>query len=167
MILHYDRIRDEIKRRWEEEDRVPSLETGVVDVRQDLFDYRDSHVVKDQKIPLWYKKAIAKRLFHDEPEAVKAEVRAHREAWHCGLGKTVRTDDEDERLQLVREYNKYVRIRLYHHPQSHVFSPRNVPALNRSIATVLRNAEQKCSAKGITWLACPAPSKGGKPSGHL
>jgi len=115
MILHYDRIRDVITKRWEERDRVPSLEFSVTDVPEGLFDFRDSPVVKDQKIPLYYKKFVAKELYQDEPETVKAEVRAHREAWHCGLDKTVRTDDEDERLQLVREYDRYVSRRLHCH----------------------------------------------------
>ena len=44
---------------------------------------------------------------------------------------------------------------------------RNIPALNRNVATVLRNVERKCAGKGITWLACPKPSKGGKPVGCL
>ena len=108
MILHYDRIRETIAKRWEE-DRVASLEAKEVDLPNGLFDSRDSFSVKDQKIPINYKTSIARQLYEEEPEAVKVEVRAQREAWHPS-GRSVRTDDDEERLELVREYHKCVHI---------------------------------------------------------
>jgi hypothetical protein len=108
MILYYDdRIREIVVRRWAE-DRVPSLESRVeVPIPEDQIDPQDSFTMKDPKIPITYKTAVAQELYNAEPEVIKANVRSHREAYGPG-GKTVRTDDEDERLTLVREYQRYV-----------------------------------------------------------
>jgi hypothetical protein len=109
MVLYYDtRIREAVVKRWAE-DGVPSMESRhVVPVPENEIESQDSFLLKDQKIPIAFKIAIAQRLYDAEPEVIKAGVRSHREA--CGPGgKTVRTNDEDERLSLVREYQRYVR----------------------------------------------------------
>ncbi|KAF9782108.1 hypothetical protein BJ322DRAFT_1110992 [Thelephora terrestris] len=145
MILYYDsRIRQTVVESWAE-DGVPCLESRVeVNIPESEIEPHDSFTLKDPKIPISYKHAIARKLYDAESAAIKAEVRLQRETWHEN-GRTVRTTDEDERLSLVRDYQK------------------NFPALSRNIGNILRNAEHKCAAKGIAWLACPAPSKGGKP----
>jgi hypothetical protein len=108
MILYYDtRIRQVVVKRWAE-DRVPSMESRVeVTIPEGEIESHESFTLRDPKIPITYKNAIAEKLYKAESEVIKAEVRSQREAWHDG--KTVRTDDEDERLALVREYQKYVR----------------------------------------------------------
>lgn len=164
MTLHYaDKIRETVKERWKATGS-PGLQVGAVEGHE-LLDSRDDWLVKDPTIPITFKKAIARELFKGESEAFKCEIRAHIEAWTSD-GRTVRTNDEDERLELVRDYKKYVRSRLYRHHQHNVFPPRNVPLLARSIAKVLRNAEDTCSTKGITWLACPDPSNKGEIVAH-
>ena len=44
---------------------------------------------------------------------------------------------------------------------------QNIPALKCNIGVILRNVEYKCATKGIVWLACPSPVKGGKPVAYL
>ena len=107
MILYYDsRIREIIVKRWAE-DHVPNLEGRVeVNIPDNEIDSYDSFTLKDPKIPIAYKNAIAQELYDKESEVVKAKVRAQREAWHEN-GETVRTNDDGIRLELVREYDKY------------------------------------------------------------
>ena len=108
MILYYDtRIREAVVKGWEE-DRVPSMETNVdVDVPEKEIDPEDSFLMKDPKIPISYKNSIAQKLYEAESEAIKADVRLQQEVWHTN-GRTVHTEDENERLALVRQYQKYV-----------------------------------------------------------
>ena len=108
MILYYDsRIRDVVVKRWAES-RVPGLETGAeVNILENEIDSYDSFTLKDPKIPISFKNEIARKLYDAESEVIKANVRMHREAWNEN-GKTVRTDDEDLRQDLVREYKRYV-----------------------------------------------------------
>lgn len=123
MILYYDtRIRETVVRRWAE-DRVPSLESRVeVNTPESEIDPRDSFTMKDPKIPIAYKNAIAQQLYDAESEVIKTEVRLQREAWHVG-GTTVRTEDEEERVTLVREYQKYFNVLLCRQPKSDIISP--------------------------------------------
>ena len=166
MILYYDtRIREVVVKRWAE-DGVKSLESRVeVNIPEDEIEPCESYTLKDPKIPIAYKNAIAQKLYEAESETLKAEVRKQKEAWRNG--KTVRTDDEDERLELVRQYQKCVTVDTLTSQSDLPGFPRNIPALGRNIMIVLKNAERKCSAKGITWLACPSPAKGGQPVGFL
>ena len=107
MILYYDsRIREVVVERWSK-DRVLSLEgRAEVNIPENEIDSYDSFTLKDPKIPVAYKNAIAQELYDKESEATKAEVRAQREIWREN-GETVRTDDNEIRLELVREYDKY------------------------------------------------------------
>ena len=116
MILYYDtRIRETVVKRWAE-DRVPSLEYRVeLDIPEDEVEPCESYNMKDQKIPITYKNAIAQELYEAESEMIKMEVRSQREAWYEG-SRTVRTDDEDQREILVREYQRYVHSLLQRHP---------------------------------------------------
>jgi hypothetical protein len=112
MILYYEtRIRETVVKRWAE-DHVPSLESRD-EVREpdEEIEPHESFDLTDPKIPISFKNSIAQTLYNAEPEVFKAEVRRQREAWHSDNNvKTVRTNDEDERLTLVRQYQKYVRI---------------------------------------------------------
>jgi hypothetical protein len=166
MIMYYDdRIRPTILKRWAE-DGVPSLESRVeVNIPESQIERHESFTLKDYKIPVSYKVAIAQTMYEAESDAIKAEVRSQREAWHES-GRSVRASGEEERLSLVRDYHKYA-FTLLRCSRSDTFFSRNFPALSRNIGNILRNAEYKCAAKGIVWLACPAPSKGGKPVAFL
>ena len=108
MILYYDsRIRETVLKRWAE-DHTPGSESGVeVNIPETEIDPHESHDMKDSKIPISYKHAVAMELYENEPEEVKVEVRLQREAWSED-GRTVRTANEEDRLSLVREYQKYV-----------------------------------------------------------
>ena len=108
MILYYDsRIREAVAKRWAE-DRVPSMESNVVvNIPESEIDPHDSHLMKDPKIPISYKFSIAQKLYDAETEVIKAHVRSRRETWRDGA-TTVHTDDEAERLDLVRSYQKSV-----------------------------------------------------------
>ena len=109
MILYYDtRIRQTVVKRWAE-DRVASLESRVkVNIPEEEIEPHESFTLKDPKIPVSYKNAIAQKLYDAESEVIKAEVRKQREVWHSDhVLKTVRTDDDEERLTLVRQYQKY------------------------------------------------------------
>lgn len=168
MILYYDsRIRDAVVEGWAV-DRVERLEyRAEVNIPEDKIHPHDSYNFKDPKIPITYKNSVAQRLYAAESDVFKAHIRTQLEAWNDN-GTTVHTNDEDERLTLVREYHKYVRVlMLYHHTRSDVFFSRNNKALSRNVGVVLRNVERKCAAKGIVWLASPSPSKGGKPVAYL
>ena len=110
MILYYDaRIREIVVNEWAM-DRVEKLESRVeVNIPEEEIESHESFSLKDPKIPIAYKNAIAQRLYDAESEDIKVEVRKQREAWHSDYSlKTVRTSDEDERLELVRQYQRYV-----------------------------------------------------------
>lgn len=168
MILYYDsRIRDTVVKRWAAV-RVECLESRVeVNIPESEIEPHESYTYKDPKIPILFKAEIARELYVAESEAVKTNVRVQREAW-CENSKTVHTDDEDMRQDLVREYKRYaIHGFLRRNPQPDTHFPRNIPALSHNIGVVLRNVERKCAAKGIVWLACPSPLKDGKPVAYL
>ena len=167
MILYYDSwIRATVVKCWDE-DSVPGLEPQVeVNIPENEIEPHESYSLRDPKIPISYKKAIAQKLYEAESEVVKAEVRRQREVWREN-GTTIHTEDKDERKVLVREYQRCVYSLSKRYPQSNTLFSRNIPALSRNIGTVLRNAERKCAAKGIVWLSCPSPSRGGQPVAFL
>jgi hypothetical protein len=106
MILYYDtRIREVVVKCWAE-DQVECMEFGAeANVPENDIDPQDSFILKDLRIPIAYKTAIAQKLYAAESEVIKAEVRTQREAWQPG-GKTVRTNDEDEQRALVEEIQR-------------------------------------------------------------
>ena len=109
MTLHYDRIRQIVADSWAK-NRVESMESRVaVDIPENEIEPQDSFLMKDQKIPICFKNEIARKLYENESEEVKAEVRAMREAEKAGdPGRMGNNKSEVERLALVRRYNKYV-----------------------------------------------------------
>ena len=109
MTLHYDRIRQTIVDSWAK-DGVASLESNIrVNIPENEIEPQDSFLLKDQKIPICFKNEIARQLYEAESEVVKAEVRAKREAEKAGNpGRSANELLEDERLALVRRYEKYV-----------------------------------------------------------
>lgn len=176
MILYYDsQIQETVCKCWAE-DHVPNLESNVeVNILESKINPQDSFKLKDPKIPISYKKAIAKIMFEGKSELIKSNVHVQQEAWHEGAyGATVCTDDDETRQLLVREYQRYIRpwfaatscVASYP-TQSDMFFSRNIPALKCNIGVILRNMECKCAAKGIVWLACPSPVRGGKPVAYL
>jgi hypothetical protein len=170
MILYYDtRIREVIVKRWEGGDRVESMEwKGGITIPDEDIEPHESFTFKDPKIPISYKKAIAEILYNAESDVTKAEVRRQREAWYSdGTLRTVLTDNDEERLTLVRQYQKYVELWLRCRLRPDMTSSRNIPALSRNVNNVLRNVERKCAGKGITWVACPSPVRDGRPVGYL
>ena len=117
MILYYDsHIRETVLKRWAE-DHPPGSESGVeVNIPETEIEPHESHDMKDSKISISYKHAVAMELYENEPEEIKVEVQLQREAWNKN-GKTVRTANDKDRLSLVREYQKYVHtllLFLYH-----------------------------------------------------
>jgi len=75
MILYYDsRIRVTVVKRWDE-DGVPGLESRVeVSILENEIEPHKSYSLRDPKIPILYKKAIAQKLYEAESEVVKAKV---------------------------------------------------------------------------------------------
>jgi hypothetical protein len=107
MTLYYDtRVRKTVLARWEE-DRIPQLESNITtEIPEDEVRPEDSVFFKDMRIPICYKQAIAQELWENEGEAIKAEVRSHRNTEVAT--KTVYDTDGEERLKLLREYIKWV-----------------------------------------------------------
>ena len=107
MSLYYDtQIRPTIVKEWGEVN-LPNMDFSRPEVPEEQVDPEDSHLFKDTKIPLCFKNNVAQRLYEAEEEAIKAIVRSKRE--NDLLIKTVyNVSGEEERLELVREYQKYV-----------------------------------------------------------
>ena len=86
---------------------MPSLECTVeVNVPESEIGREDSFLLKDLRILIMFKNEIAQELWDAKSNEIKAKVRLERETWQSGSDQTVRTDDEDDRLTLVREYQK-------------------------------------------------------------
>ena len=164
MALYYDtRIRATVVERWEKA-RIPSMEATVrVTIPDSDIEPHESSTFKDPKIPLTFKCAIAQELFDKETDEIKEIVRSKRS--EGPVDKTVYNTDGEERMELIEEYHKYVRVYtlLQSYLQPDVLSSRNIPALSRNVMNGLKNAEKRCAAQGISWLSCPIPSKGGRP----
>ena len=106
MNLYYDaRIRPIVVKEWAEAS-LPNMDFSRSEVPEEQVDSEDSHLFKDTKIPLCFKNDIAQRLYEAEEEAIKEIVRSKRE--EDLLIKTVYCVGEEERLELIREYQKYV-----------------------------------------------------------
>ena len=107
MSLYYDtRIRPTVVKEWGEVN-LPNMDFSRPEVPEEQVDPEDSHLFKDTKIPLCFKNNVAQRLYEAEEEAIKAIVRSKRE--NDLLIKTVyNVSGEEEQLELVREYQRYV-----------------------------------------------------------
>ena len=108
MTLYYDtRIRATVVKEWKEAN-LPNMNFGGVypELPENQVDPEDSHLLKDIKIPLCFKNNVAQRLYEAEEEEIKTVVRSKR--GEELLIKTVYDVDEEERLELVREYQRYV-----------------------------------------------------------
>lgn len=106
MSLYYDaRIRQTVIAEWKEAS-LPNMDFsgGVPEIPEDQIDPEDSSLFKDQAIPLCFKNQVARRLYDAEEEEIKAAVQLEREA--RALIKTVHNAEEEERLELVRGYQK-------------------------------------------------------------
>jgi len=107
MALYYDtRIRPTVVKEWAEAN-IPNMDfSGPVEIPEDQVDPEESSLFKDTKIPLCFKNLVAQRLYETEEEEIKEAVRSRREA--DLLTKTVYNASEEDRLELVRAYQKYV-----------------------------------------------------------
>ena len=104
MSLYYDtRIRPIVVKRWAETN-IQNMDFSRTEIPEDLVDPEDSSLFKDTKIPLCYKNSIAKELYNAEEDQIKEAVRSKREA--DSLAKTVHNTNGEEKLDLVRTYQK-------------------------------------------------------------
>lgn len=108
MSLYYDtRVRQTVVEEWGS--------TGILnmdfsrpdqEVPEDQVDPEDSSLLKDTDIPLCFKNHVAQRLYEKEEDEIKEAVRSTRD--NIPLIKTVYDASEEERLELLRDYQKYV-----------------------------------------------------------
>lgn len=108
MTLYYDtRIRQTIIKEWGEAN-IPNMDFSGShpETPESQVDPEDSHLLKDIKIPLRFKNSVTQRLYEAEEEEVKKVVQLKREQEL--LIKTVYNVREEERLELVQEYQKCV-----------------------------------------------------------
>ena len=103
MRLYYDsRIRPVVTKRWAEAD-LPNMDFSHSEIPEEEVDPEDSALMKDTKIPLCFKNNIAQKLYDAEEGAIKEAVRSKR---NRPLIQNVYTAGEEDRLQLVRNYQK-------------------------------------------------------------
>jgi hypothetical protein len=110
MSLYYDtRIRQVVVKEWNEAN-LPNMDFSNpdTDIPENQVDPEDSHLFKDTKIPLYFKNSVAQRLYEAEEEEIKDKVRSKREE-KISI-RSVYNVDEEERLGLVQEYQKYVSV---------------------------------------------------------
>ena len=108
MSLYYsERIRPTVQSRWEKE-RIPCLESNITStIPESDLEPDEIPVFSDMKIPISFKNIVAKDLYEKETEEIKARVRSLRNA---GADQnTVYTTEGRERMELLEEYQKYVR----------------------------------------------------------
>lgn len=104
MTLYYDtRIRETVTKEWAEA-ALPNMDFSRQEIPEEQVDPEDSSLFKDTKIPLCFKNSVAQRLYETEEEEIKEAVRSRREA--DLLNKSVYDAPEEERLELVRDYQK-------------------------------------------------------------
>ena len=106
MTLYYDtRIRPTVVKEWDEAKIMNMNFSGSQpEMPENQVDCEDSHLLKDIRIPLCFKNSVAQRLYEAEEEEIKEIVRSKREDEL--LVKTPHNVREDERLELVQEYQK-------------------------------------------------------------
>jgi len=105
MSLYYDtRIRPVVVKEWAEA-AIPNMDFSRVETPEEKVDPEDSHLLKDTKVPLCFKNAVAQRLYEAEEEDIQAAVRSTRDA--DVVIKNVYTVSVEERRELIREYHQY------------------------------------------------------------
>ena len=110
MSLYYDtRIRDVVVKEWAESKIQymggrPQTSTATEDTATDTDRDDASYIFKDMPIPLSFRNNIARKLYEKEDEAIIASVKLKRK--EDLLKKTVYTANEEDRLELVRDYKK-------------------------------------------------------------
>jgi hypothetical protein len=106
MSLFYDsRIRQAVKDRWAVYGKGSGIDSSRgPDVPEDLVHPEDSSILKDTKIPLFFKNQVARDLYKEEDEETKQIVRSKRdEDMYAG---TVYSTEGEDREELVRAYQK-------------------------------------------------------------
>ena len=78
MSLYYDtRIREAVVKEWNEANITTMGFSGSYpEVPENQVDPEDSHLFKDRKIPLCFKRNVAQRLYEAEEEEIKDVVRS-------------------------------------------------------------------------------------------
>ena len=105
MRLYYDtRIRDTIVKEWD----AAGLKNMEVQVRspqaEESIDPDVSYLLKDGRVPINFKNHVAQKLYETEEDEIKEAVRTKRKEDLSQL--TVFSANEEDRLDLVREYHK-------------------------------------------------------------
>lgn len=106
MTLYYDkRIRPTLLERWAEAN-LPNMDFsgGAPKIPEEKIDPKDSALLKDDEVPLCFKNHIAQELYEAEEESIKEAVRLRRDK-DMSI-KTIYDVDEEDRLELVRDYHK-------------------------------------------------------------
>jgi len=108
MSLFYEsRIRQVVLKRWETE-RIPQLESNIrveVGIPESEILPEESPILKDIAIPIAFKNMVAQKLWEDESDTVKEQVRRSQQQHVDATTKTVYNTDGVERLELLREYS--------------------------------------------------------------
>lgn len=114
MSLYYDtRIRQTVVKEWADAG-IPNMDFSRPgqDIPEDQVDPEDSSTFKDTDVPLCFKNDVAHRLYENEEDEIKEVVRSTRD--NRPLIKTVYGTSGEERLELVREYQKYTSYFMQH-----------------------------------------------------
>lgn len=104
MSMFYDeRIRAVVNQEWAERD-FSAINYRGSDIPEDQVDPEDSALLKDTKIPLVFKVAVAQKLYENEDEEVKERVRSKRNADLFSIN--IHDASDEDRAELVRAYQK-------------------------------------------------------------
>ena len=104
MALYYDeRIRPTVVERWAAA-ATTNMDVVHSETPEDHVNPEDSALLKDMKIPLTFKNQIAQELYNVEAEAIKDLVRLKHKV--DLFVRTVYNTSKEDRLELVRDYQK-------------------------------------------------------------
>ena len=103
MVLYYDaRIRPTVLERWAHTN-ITNMDFSTLDIPEDQVDPEDSSLLKDTGIAISFKTQIARELYAAEEDDIRDAVQAK---FAESLIRTVYNAREEDRLALVREYQK-------------------------------------------------------------
>lgn len=102
MSLFYDeRIRQVVVERWAATN-LPDFKGS--DIPENQVDPEDSALLKDTRIPLHFKNAVAQALYDAEEEEIKEQVRSKRD--EDLYASNIRNVSDEKRVELVRAYQR-------------------------------------------------------------
>jgi len=112
MALYYnDRIRSVVVKRWTETG--VNMNFGRSDIPEDEIDPEDSALLKDTQIPICFKNQVAQELYDGEDDDIKDVVRLRRET-ELSIKTVYTAANDEERMELVRDYQKSVADSITH-----------------------------------------------------